>query len=320
MVKGKGLLGLAGISLVISGCGVQAKTSSSAATVHKSPVFATVNGKALTQSQWQTAVDATSLLQGTNLPTTAQAKTAQMNALVQQSAVIQWGLSHHVMTKTAAATQAHALITSSLVTMLGGQSGLTKQLKAHHLTQTALQGFLTQQMILQAVFNKETATVKSVAKGAASKYYQTHLSTFTQPKQVLVREILLKTQAEAKKILAEVKKGVSFSQLAKKYSQDPGTKNRGGSLGYVAMGAKSGLVPHFYEEMDKLKPGQYGIAHTRFGFHVIEVQKIKPSAVQPYTAVRSQIISNLLQSQKNAAFQQFTNKVMKSAHIVKKFS
>jgi peptidyl-prolyl cis-trans isomerase D len=134
-------------------------------------------------------------------------------------------------------------------------------------------------------------------------YYQQHKDTeFTHPEQVRARHILIAVppdatpkqqaaaKAEAEKLLGELKSGADFAKLAKQYSDDPGTRDNGGELGFFSRGQ---LVKPFSEVAFSLKPGQYGIAHTRFGYHVIQVQEIKPEQVETLAQARPQIVEDL---------------------------
>lgn len=294
----------------LAGCGSAAKTSSSST----SKPLVKVNGQTITESQWQAAVATTDILQGTNLPTNSSAKKQQLTILAQQVVVNQWALAHHVITAKKASEEAGAYISQNITQTLGGTKGLDAALSQHHLSEAAMKEFLTQEMVLRAAYDKETASVTSLPKGTASKFYSQHTSLFATPAQAKVRMILVKSQTQADQLLAEIQHGASFSALAKKYSLDPSGK-QGGSLGWVDLGPQSNFVPHFYEEMDKLKPGQYGIAHTRYGYHIIEVQALKAASTQPYASVKSQIVQTLLQQQKSQVFQTFINGLMKHARV-----
>ncbi|MDA8194144.1 MAG: peptidylprolyl isomerase [Thermaerobacter sp.] len=296
------------LGAVSAGCGTQA------ASAPKPTPLAVVNGQAITQSEWQAAVATTDILQGAKLPTTTAAKKQQVTELAQQAAVNQWALHNHIITAKTASQEASAFVSQNVASMLGGSSKIAAALKPYHVTESQVQSFLTQEMILQAAFSKATAKITSLPKGTGTAYYNAHKSQFVTPAQAEVRMILVKTQAEAQKLLGEIKAGSSFSALAKKYSLDP-SKAQGGSLGWVDLGAQSGFVPAFYQEMDKLKAGQYGIAHTQFGWHVIEVQALKPSAQQSYATVKSQVQQSLLQQKKNAAFTAFVTGLMKKARV-----
>jgi len=95
--------------------------------------------------------------------------------------------------------------------------------------------------------------------------------------EVNARHILLKTEDEAKAVIADLKAGKDFAEEAKAKSEDPGTKASGGDLGWFT---KEEMVPEFAEAAFKLEKGQYTEApvKTQFGYHVIKVEdrRVKP--------------------------------------------
>jgi len=131
------------------------------------------------------------------------------------------------------------------------------------------------------------------------KYYKSHISQYTTPEKRRVRHILLKipphatlkqlnkVYEKADKIISELKKGASFAELAKKYSQDKLTALKGGDLGFIEKGQ---TVPAFDKLVFSLKPGQIGgPVRTRFGLHIVEVTKIIPKKVTPLSKVKDEI-------------------------------
>lgn len=95
-----------------------------------------------------------------------------------------------------------------------------------------------------------------------------------------------KAKAEAEKVLAEVRaKPKQFAELAKKYSQDPGSAKQGGDLGYFSKGM---MVPAFEDAVWSLKQGEIsGLVQSDFGFHIIELTGIKGGDVKPFEQVRA---------------------------------
>lgn len=86
-------------------------------------------------------------------------------------------------------------------------------------------------------------------------------------------------RARAEKVLAELRKDPThFEELARKYSQDPGSASQGGDLGFFARGA---MVKPFEDVVFRLKPGEIsGIVPTDFGFHIIQLVEVKPGKVE----------------------------------------
>ena len=121
-------------------------------------------------------------------------------------------------------------------------------------------------------------------------------------KEYRARHILVETEADAKALIAEIKKGGSFEELAKKASKDPGSGANGGDLDWAAAGS---YVPEFSDAMVKLAKGQMTDApiKSQFGFHIIRVDDVREAQLPKLDEVKPQI-SQQLQQQKLAKFQE----------------
>ena len=121
-------------------------------------------------------------------------------------------------------------------------------------------------------------------------------------KEYRARHILVEKEDEAKKIIADLKKGAKFEELAKKLSKDPGSGANGGDLDWA--GASS-YVPEFSEAMVKLGKGQTTETpvKSQFGWHVIRVDDVREAQLPKLEEVKPQIAQQL-QPQKLAKFQE----------------
>jgi len=135
--------------------------------------------------------------------------------------------------------------------------------------------------------------------------YQQNIQQFQLSNRVHVQHILLmtvgKTDAEAEEIrqkaqdvLKQAKKGAKFEDLAKKYSEDPGTKDKGGDLGWITQGQ---TVPEFEKtafglEKDKISD----LVKTQYGFHIIKVLDKETAHTRPFEEVKDSIKTPLLLS------------------------
>lgn len=121
-------------------------------------------------------------------------------------------------------------------------------------------------------------------------------------KEYRARHILVETESDAKALIAEIKKGGSFEELAKKASKDPGSGANGGDLDWAAAGS---YVPEFSDAMVKLAKGQMTDApiKSQFGFHIIRVDDVRDAQLPKLDEVKPQI-SQQLQQQKLAKFQE----------------
>ena len=106
------------------------------------------------------------------------------------------------------------------------------------------------------------------------------------------RHILVKEEAEAKAIIAQLKKGANFEKIAAQKSQDPGSKDKGGDLDWAPGGR---YVPAFSDALKKLKKGQITDTpvQTQFGWHVIRVDDERTMKFPPLEEVKPQIVQGL---------------------------
>jgi peptidyl-prolyl cis-trans isomerase C len=113
-------------------------------------------------------------------------------------------------------------------------------------------------------------------------------------KEYKARHILVEKEDQAQKILADLKKGAKFEDLAKKQSKDPGSGANGGDLDWAA---PASFVPEFSEAMIKLKKGETTPApvKSQFGYHVIRVDDIRQAQLPKLDEVKPQIVQQLQQ-------------------------
>lgn len=121
-------------------------------------------------------------------------------------------------------------------------------------------------------------------------------------KEYKARHILVEKEDEAKAMIAQLKRGGKFEDIAKKSSKDPGSGANGGDLGWASAG---NYVKEFSEAMVKLKKGQLTDApvKSQFGFHVIRLDDERETQLPKFEEVKPQILQQL-QQQKLARYQQ----------------
>ena len=109
------------------------------------------------------------------------------------------------------------------------------------------------------------------------------------------RHVLVEKEEEAKAIIAKLDKGEKFSELAKQ-SKDPGSKDKGGELGWSSPAA---YVKPFGEALTKLKKGEYTKTPVQsdFGYHVIQLDDSRPANPPPFDQVKPQLQQRASQQQ-----------------------
>ena len=121
-------------------------------------------------------------------------------------------------------------------------------------------------------------------------------------KEYKARHILVEKEEQAKAILASLKKGAKFEEIAKKQSKDPGSGAKGGDLDWAN---PSSFVKEFSVAMAALKKGETTSApvKTQFGYHIIRLDDVRDAVMPKYEEVKPQIVQQLQQN-KLAEFQQ----------------
>lgn len=116
----------------------------------------------------------------------------------------------------------------------------------------------------------------------------------TTESEYLARHILVKTEAEAKKLIASLGKKLKFEDLAKKHSKDPGSAKNGGALDWSDRGA---FAKEFSDAMVGLKKGEFTQTpvKTQFGYHIIRMDNIRTAELPPLDAVRGEVVKQLQQ-------------------------
>ena len=114
-------------------------------------------------------------------------------------------------------------------------------------------------------------------------------------KEYRARHILVEKEDEAKTLIADIKKGAKFEDLAKKASKDPGSGANGGDLDWASA---SSYVAEFSTAMVKLEKGQMSEApvKSQFGFHIIRVDDVRDAQLPKLEEVKPQITQQLTQS------------------------
>ncbi|MFA6901516.1 MAG: SurA N-terminal domain-containing protein [Gallionellaceae bacterium] len=164
------------------------------------------------------------------------------------------------------------------------------------------------------------------------KYYEENKTEFSTPELRKAAHILIAVDAKAsdaekqaarvnaEQILQQVREApAQFSQLARKYSQDPGSAENGGDLGMFGRGM---MVKPFDEAVFKLIVGEVsGLVQTDFGFHIIKLLAVKGGKVQALNEVRGTIVQKLRTQKANEIFaelaEKFSNTVYEQSDTLK---
>ncbi len=144
--------------------------------------------------------------------------------------------------------------------------------------------FTRSRLLMDTLLDQEGKA--AVTDAALKKVYDDAAKQISGEQEVHARHILVGTEAEAKEIIAELKKGADFAELAKKKSKDPGASD-GGDLGYFT---KDQMVPEFSAAAFALEPGKISEpVKSQFGWHVIKVEDKRARKAPPFEQVKPQL-------------------------------
>ncbi|SDV51464.1 peptidylprolyl isomerase [Chitinasiproducens palmae] len=146
---------------------------------------------------------------------------------------------------------------------------------------------LAQQSIaIRALLEDFVKTHTPSDQALKAKYDQ--LVAGVDSKEYHLHHILVDSEAQAKQLIAEIKGGASFEELAKKFSKDPGSGKNGGDLDWAPL---QGYVPEFSAAAAKLGKGQTTDApvHTQFGWHIIRVDDVRQAQLPSFEDVKPQL-------------------------------
>lgn len=152
------------------------------------------------------------------------------------------------------------------------------------------------QYLAKEYFRRLQSKTPPVSEDDLKAYYNSHLAEFTPPEELQARHILMKTEAQANKLIDQLKSGADFSEMAKKNSIDPAA-SKGGKL--ELMDGKDWLPRGSFEKsfehiLFKIPKGQIGgPVKTQFGWHILKVEDKRQPATPAYVQVRGMIKSRL---------------------------
>jgi len=179
-----------------------------------------------------------------------------------------------------------ALINNELLMQEANRNGVAK--KADVQQQLDL---VRQEVIANAVV-AEYIRAHPISDGEVQKEYE-RAKAQTGDREYKARHVLVATEDEAKSVLAEIRKGGKFDDVAQKRSLDEGTRPKGGDLDW---NVPSNFDKAFADAMVKLEKGKMTDApvRSRFGFHIIQLDDVRPVNFPPLAQVNQQIQQRLV--------------------------
>jgi peptidyl-prolyl cis-trans isomerase C len=162
-------------------------------------------------------------------------------------------------------------------------------------------------LLMESILQSEAKA--ALTPDATKKVYEDAVKQMGDEQEVRARHILVPSEDEAKAILAELKKGTDFAELAKQKSKDPGAAAEGGDLGYFT---KEQMVPEFADVAFKLEKGQLSDpVKSQFGWHIIKVEDKRKKPAPDFAQVKDQVETYV----QRKAQAEFITKLRESAKV-----
>ena len=210
------------------------------------------------------------------------------------------------------------MVQALVISQVAKQSGFDAKPDIKEQLDLLKNSFLANEYLKREVVQNVTVSDHEV-----KTYYDTNKDEFKTPEMVRARHILFVVEASApaeekKKVnekaaetLKKIKGGEDFAKLASELSGDPGSKQKGGDLGFVARGK---TVKPFEDALFSLKPGEVSaVIETKFGYHIIKAEERKDASVEPFESAKEKIRQKIMQERVKSAVTQFIDKAMKDA-------
>ena len=201
------------------------------------------------------------------------------------------------------------LVTRELILQEADKRGVIQNELVREQLEQARMGVL-----IAAVF-EDYVEKEGVAEADLKAAYETVKTQYTG-KEYHVEHILVEKESDAKAIIAQLKAGANFEDIAKAKSQDPGSAKNGGDLGWVSDKA---LVPEFSKAMVQLKNGQITDkpVKSQFGWHIIKMVDVRDVKAPSLEEIKDQL-KQMITADKNwqkAKFSEMLQKLRAKAKI-----
>jgi len=179
------------------------------------------------------------------------------------------------------------LINREVVAQEAQKAGLAKS------SEVQTQMDIARQEILVGAYLRDWARKHPVSDAEIQQEYEKARAQ-TGDKEYRARHILVETEDQAKQIITDLNKGAKFDELAKKSSKDAGSKDRGGDLDW---NVPSAFDKQFSDAMIKLDKGKFTPTpvQTRFGYHVIQLEDVRPVKFPGIEEVKGRIQQQIQQ-------------------------
>jgi len=294
-----------------------------AAEVSPTTVVAIVEGKEIRQADVDRAVNrALAQFEGRLAPEQLDQARSQLAPRAREELILQAVLEAEAERQKIAISDEEVEKTKKMLPIPPDQT-LDEVLKAQGMTVAELDAELRRALKIRRLL--ETAVpATEVTDEEVKKFYEQHRDEFSVPEQVTARHILIavptnatpalrsEKRALAEKVRAELVAGGDFAELAKKYSDDPGSRDRGG----VYVFGRGEMVPEFEKaafngKLNEISP----LVETRFGYHIIQTTNREAARTILYEEAAPRIREHLQRLRRSQAVQAYIRQLREKAKV-----
>ncbi len=292
--------------------------------------LATVNGQRITQRDLDTRLGVYKLTYGSEFDPQAN-RSKVLSQMVEEDLLLQEANRRGTKPDPKALenekTQFHEFLTLQAAQSAGvsphAQAGTPDRTKAEAqlrdlmkkqgVTQQDLDRFIVDFVTIRGLIDQVVSPVQ-VADGEVRQYYDAHPDEFKRPEQVRASHILVQSEDEAKRIDALAKApGADFAALAKQYSTDTVSKDKGGDLGYFA---RDQMVKEFADTAFSLRSGDISNpVKSQFGWHIIKVVDHRPAGQPSFDEAKEQVRKQALGKRQSDTFEKLLADLRASGKI-----
>jgi foldase protein PrsA len=277
---------------ILAGLATVLLTASLAACGGNDSAIATVNGQSISKAQFDSKLESSPAALGT------------LQQMVRDELIQQYAKNNNINISDADIAKREDELKANFP---NGQ--WDDMLKARGLTEKDVHDALQEQMIIDQAVGKDIKITDAQVK----QYFDKNHAAFDKPAQVRAKHILVPDLKTAEKVEADLKAGKDFAAEAKQYSMDPGSKDKGGELGYFRRGQ---MVPAFDKAAFSLPVGQVSQpVKSPFGYHIIVVEERDPGQKATLENSKDKIVSLLRQQQEAPLIQPFLQDLQSKANI-----
>jgi foldase protein PrsA len=276
---------IAGITSLVLAAGLTACASGGGSVL-------TVNGEPISNAAFQDKLEASPGARNT------------LQQMVQETLIMQYAKSNNISVTDQEISDREDQLKANFP-----NGSWDEMLKARGLSEDDVKQALREQIILDKALAKQVTITPAQIKS----YFDKNSSAYDKPETVQARHVLVANLATADKVEAALKGGQDFAAVAKQYSIDPGSKDKGGDLGTFRRGQ---MVPAFdkvafTQAVNVISPP----VKSQFGYHIIQVEAHTPAQKATLASATPRIEETLRQQQEAPLIQPFLQNLQSKAQV-----